>query len=126
MNDSVIFYWDRGNGLHIVESDDPPHFDNEPPLLGHAAALMNAGFEGVAVDQTRLANGRYFQALNVDTASPEGQMMQALHERQQAGFQLPLPEVVVRVVRDEYARRAEKAAIAAAEALAEDNRWVSP
>lgn len=108
MNDSVIFYWDRGNGLHIVESDDLPHFDNEPPLLGYAAALMNAGFQGVAVDQKRLANGRYLQALNVDTASPEGQMMQALHERHQAGFQLPLPEVVVQVVRDEYARRAEE------------------
>lgn len=109
MTDAVIFYLDRSSGLHIVESDDLPHFDNEPPLLAYAAALINAGFEGVAVDQTRLANGRYFQALNVDTASPEGQMMQALHERQQAGFQLPLPEVVVRFVGDEHARRAEEA-----------------
>lgn len=107
MNDSVIFYWDRGSGLHIMESDDLPHFDTEPPLMLHAVALINAGFEGVAIDQTRLANGRYFQALNVDTASPEGQMMQALHERHQAGFKLPLPEVVVQFVRDEYARRAK-------------------
>ncbi len=109
MNDSVIFYMDRGNGLHIVESADLPHFDNEPPLLACAAALMNAGFEGVAVDQTRLANGRYFQALNVDTASPEGQMMQALHQRHQAGFKLPLPEVVVQAVQIDYARRAKEA-----------------
>lgn len=106
MNGSLILYWDRGGDLLIVESDDLPHFDTEPPLLAHAAALLNAGFEGVAVDQKRLANGRYFHALNVDTASPEGQMMEALHERLQAGFKLPPPEVVVQAVQIEYARRA--------------------
>ncbi len=109
MTDSVIFYLDRSSGLHIVESDDLPHFDTVPPLMIHAVALMKAGFKGVAIDQTRLADGRYFQALNVDTASPEGQMMQALHERQQAGLKLPLPEVVVRFVGDEHARRAKEA-----------------
>ena len=109
MTDSVLLYVDRGNGPHIVESADLPHFDTEPPLLGHAAALMNAGFQGVAVDQKRLADGRYFQALNVDTASPEGQLMQALHERHQAGFKLPLTEVVVQAVQIEYARRAKEA-----------------
>jgi hypothetical protein len=109
MKDSAIFYVGRRNGLHIVESDDLPHFDNEPPLLAYAAALMEAGFEGVAVDQTRLANGRYFLALNVDAASPEGQMMQALHERHQAGLKRPLPEVVVQAVQIEYARRAKEA-----------------
>lgn len=106
MNDSLILYWGRGGDLLIVDSEGLPHFDTEPPLLAHAAALMNAGFDGVAVDQKRLANGQYFQALNVDTASPEGQMMEALHERLQAGFKLPPPEVVVQAVQIEYARRA--------------------
>lgn len=104
MKDSGNFGVERGNGLHVVESDDLPHFDNEPPLLADAAALLNAGFEGVAVDEMHLANGRHFQALIVYAASPEGQMMQALHERHQAGFKLPLPEVVVQAVRIECAR----------------------
>ncbi len=105
MTDSVIFYMDRSSGLHIVESDALPHFDTDPPLMIHAVALMNAGFKGVAIDQTRLADGRYFQALNVDTASPEGLMMQALSECYQAGVKLPLPEVVVQAVQIEYERR---------------------
>lgn len=105
MNGFIIFYFDRGNVLHIVDSDELPHFDTDPPLLMHALALINAGFEGVAVDEKRLANGRFFQAVNVDAASPEGQMMEALHERHQAGLKLPLPEVVVKAVQIEYKRR---------------------
>ena len=105
MTESIIFHLDRGNHLHILETNAIPHFDTFPPLLIHAAALINAGFKGVAIDEIRLANGRYCHALDVDMASPEGKVMQDLHDLHAAGGCLPSSQQVIKAVLDEYERR---------------------
>jgi hypothetical protein len=108
MNHSVIFYLDRGNCLHVLACEDLPHFDTCHPAMDLAVDLMNAGFEGVTIDERRLSNGRYFHALNSDPTSPEGQAIQALCELHAAGRPLPSSQLVVQAVLDEYARRAKE------------------
>lgn len=105
MSDSLVFYWDRGDVMHIVDPDGLKHFDNLPPLMLIAIEIINAGYKGVAIDEQLMSNGRYFQALNIDLASHEGEM---LHTLQDLGTNLPPVNVVLEALKIAYAEDGTK------------------
>jgi hypothetical protein len=104
MSESIVFLLNRANELHVIDPDSVPHSDGIHPIILIAAAVINAGFEGVAVDQMRLSDGRYFQAIDVNLATPEGVILHRLQQIAELGSQLPTPELVVDAIRRQYAR----------------------
>lgn len=104
MSESIVFLLNRANELHIIDPDTLPHSDDLHPIVEIVVAVLNAGFEGVAVDEKRLANGRYFQSVDVNLATPEGLILHRLQQIAESGGQLPTPELVVDAIRQQYAR----------------------
>lgn len=104
MSDSLVILHNRANELHVIDPDSVPHSDGLHPIILIAAAVINAGFEGVAVDQMRLSDGRYFQAIDVNMATPEGVILHRVQQIAESGGQLPTPELVVDAIRQQYAR----------------------
>ncbi len=102
MSDSIIFYLDRSGSVNIVASTDLPHTNDLNPIMKIAEFILHAGYTGVIIDQYRMANGRYFQALNVDLASPEGRVIDSLKNIDQAS--LPTPQNILEKIRSEYRR----------------------
>lgn len=105
MSDSLVFYWDRGDVMHIVDPDGLKHFDDLSPLMLIAIEIINAGYKGVVIDEQLMSNGHYFQALNIDLATPEGEMLQAL---QDLGANLPPVNVVLEALKLAYAQDGAK------------------
>jgi hypothetical protein len=100
MKSSILFYRDRGDTLNVVDSDALSHTDDISPIMLIAAAVMRAGYDGVIIDQYRMANGRYFQALNANSATPEGRILAALCKIDPS--QLPSPQDVLDDIRRAY------------------------
>jgi hypothetical protein len=100
MNNSLLLYLDRSNSIQVVDSESLPHTDGLSPIMLIAAAVMRAGYDGVVIDQYRMANGRYFQALNANNATPEGRILAALCKIDPS--QLPSPEDVLDDIRRAY------------------------
>ena len=101
MSDSLVFYWDRGDVMHVVDPDIMKHVDGFSPLMMIAIRIINAGYKGVVIDEQLMSNGRYFQALNVDLATHEGAMMNAL---QDCGENLPSVDIVLQPLKLAYAQ----------------------
>ena len=102
MKSSILMYLDRGDTVHVVDSSSLPHTNAISPLMLIVLEVILAGYEGVTVDEKRLADGRYFQALNVDKKTPEGQIMIKLRDLDQT--KLPTPKEVLKEIRDAYLR----------------------
>ena len=100
MNKSVIFYLDRSDTVQIIDPSTLSHSDGLNPIMLIAAAVINAGYDGVIVDEQRMANGRYFQALNTNSATPEGRILAALCKIDPS--QLPSPQDVLDDIRRAY------------------------
>ena len=100
MKSSILFYRDRGDTLHVIDSDELVHTDGLSPLLLIAVAVINAGYSGVIVDEYLMANGRYFQSINTNSATPEGRIVAALRKIDPS--QLPSPEAVLEEIRHAY------------------------
>jgi len=101
MSDSLVFYWDRGDVMHIVDPDGIEHFDGFSPLMMIAIGIINAGYKGVIIDEQLMSNGRYFQALNVDLATHEGAMMDVLRD---CGENIPSVDIVLQSLKLAYAQ----------------------
>ena len=100
MKSSVIFYLDQSDKMKIIDSSSLRHSDDLNPLMLIAVAVINAGFDGVIIDEQRLANGRYFQALNTNIATPEGRILAALSKVEPT--KLPTPKAVLEDIRRAY------------------------
>lgn len=107
MKKSILLYLDRSETIQIIESDSLPHTDDLSPIMWIGVAVINAGYKGIIIDEQRMANGRYFQALNTDHATPEGRVVAALCELDPA--MLPTPEEVLETIR--YAYDIERGAV---------------
>lgn len=102
MSDSLVFYWDRNDVMHVIDPDEVQHFPDEmPPLMVIAAAVINAGYGGVVVDEKRLNNGRYLYALNLNLGTCEGKIFADL---QQLGNELPSVKEVIGAIEKAYAQ----------------------
>ena len=102
MFDSLVFVHSRSNDLHIVDPDGIPHSDVPSPLILFAVDIIKAGYEGVAVDEIRLNNGRFVHSLEVDLATPEGVVMQKLSKALNEGRPLPNAPTVLEAIRSIY------------------------
>ena len=100
MSDSLLFYLDRSDTAHVVDSTSLPHTDDLSPIVKIAVAVLNAGYEGLILDEHPMANGRYFQAINVNLATPEGRTLKKLEDVPPS--MLPSPEEVLKIIRNEY------------------------
>ncbi len=100
MKKSLLAYLDRGDGIHLVDSEKLPHTDGLAPIMQIAVAIINAGYKGVVIDSHRMANGRYFQALNVDLSTLEGRFLKLLELTNRSAW--PSPEEFVQIIRAEY------------------------
>jgi len=103
MSDSIVFYHGRDDVLHVIDPDSLPHFDKHPPLIDFVIAVINAGYKGVAVDEKKLANGRFILCLSVNHETPEGQIIQALAMAANAGKSLPSIQFALEQIEKIYA-----------------------
>jgi hypothetical protein len=102
MSDSMIIYLDRNNNFQIIDPDCVPHSDGINPLQHIVIDVINAGYEGVAIDEKKLANGRYFQIISVNETTPEGQILSILSKNHQLGKSLPASRSVLQQIQAAY------------------------
>lgn len=102
MSSSNLMYLDRGGAIHIADSDALPQSDDTDSLIALAIEIIKAGYKGVIIDQYRLQNGRYFQAINGNIATPEGFILDAISANRQRGVDVPPSEIVLIGIRDAY------------------------
>ena len=102
MSDSLLFVHSRSNDLHIVDPDAIPHSDDLSPIMQLAGEVIKAGYEGVAIDELKLKNGRYVYSLEGDLATPEGVVMQKLSNALEQGRPLPNAATVLEAIRRIY------------------------
>jgi hypothetical protein len=102
MSDSLVFVHSRTNDLHIVDPDAIPHSDNLSPIMQLAGEVIKAGYEGVAIDELKLKNGRFVYSLEGDIATPEGAVMRKLSTALDEGRPLPNAPTVLEAIRRIY------------------------
>jgi hypothetical protein len=102
MSNSIVFYHDRNDDLHVIDPEALPDFDEHPPVLDIVRAVMNAGYQGVAVDEKQLANGMFILASSADQSTPEGQIVGALALEVANGKPLPSIEFVLEQIKNHY------------------------
>lgn len=102
MSNSIVFYHGRDDVVHIVDPDAVPHFNELPPLFQIVVAVMKAGYQGIVVDEKRLANGRVMHFLSVVQGTPEGNVLQDLMADANAGKPLPSIDNVLAQLRAQY------------------------
>ena len=104
MSNSVVLYHGRDDNLYVVDPDCIPHFDDTPPLLRLAAAIIEAGYDGVIVDEKKLSDGRFVHCLSTNSATPEGRILAGVSEAHSAGKPLPSTAAVMAAIRREHDR----------------------
>ena len=93
--ESLVFHMSRSGAVRVFDPATVPHFDGLAPILEIVAAVIAAGYRGVAVDELRLANGRYCQCLEVDVSTPEGKLLQQLSKCHERGDPMPSVKLVL-------------------------------
>lgn len=102
MNDSIVFYHDRNDVLHVVDPDATPHFEEYPPVFDIVCAVINAGYEGVVVDEKQLDNGQFLLGLSTNPFTPEGQIIEELVLAADDGVQMPSIALVLEQIKKQY------------------------
>ena len=101
MSNSLVFYSDRDDVVHIIDPDAIQNIDDEtPPLMMIAIAIINEGYEGVVIDEHRLNSGRYFHAISSNLDTHEGQIFDNLRKQT---VELPSPGTVLEKIKVAYA-----------------------
>jgi len=82
-HESLIYYIDKGGKLHLIDSENLDKTNEKlnldlHPVLYVVMEILKAGYTGICIDEFILKNGKYFQAINVDLASPEGRIVKKL------------------------------------------------
>lgn len=95
MSESRVAIFSRSGELRVIDPSTVPHHEGLNPLMQLAAAVLDAGYTGIAVDELKLQTGRILQSLEVDMATPEGQIFKVLSEIAQSGGELPVPQAVL-------------------------------
>lgn len=101
--ESLVLHMSRSGELRIFDPSTVPHFDDPVHLMAIAAAVLAAGYRGIAVDELRLANGRYCQCLEVDLSTAEGYLLQWLSRVHDNGGAMPSIEAVLDALASAYA-----------------------
>ena len=104
MSNSVVLYHGRNDNLYVIDPDCIPHFNDTPPLLLIAAAIIRAGYDGVIVDEKQLSNGRFVHCLATNSATPEGRILAGVSAAYSVGNPLPSTAAVLAAIRRKYER----------------------
>ena len=97
----MVFYWDRNDDIHVIDPDVIQHYEGEiSPLMMIAAAIINAGYRGVVIDEKQLNNGRFLFAVNANLGTHEGQIFAGL---QNSIGELPTAKDVLVTIETAYA-----------------------
>ena len=102
MSDSLLFVNSRSNDLHIVDLDAIPHSDDLSPIMQLAGEVIKAGYEGIAIDELKLKNGRYVYSLEVNLSTPDGVVIQKLSTALDEDRPLPNAPTVLEAIRRIY------------------------
>ncbi len=102
MSNSLLVHLSRSGEVIVSDCDDIPHTDDLAPIMQIAISVLNAGYTGIAVDELPLSNGRFAQALEVNLATPEGQIFQLLSAISCADEKLPSPQEVLTALEAAY------------------------
>jgi hypothetical protein len=102
MSDSLVFLRNRADGFCVFDPDDLQHTDGLSPIMLLAAAVIRAGYAGVAVDEVQLANGRYVHSMDVNLATHEGVLFQGLSSVAMSGGFLPSAQTVLSMLAQRY------------------------
>ena len=105
MTDSILLFASRSGDIHIFDSNSIEHFDNGHPLLNLSIPVINAGYQGIAIDEHKMANGRYCQALEVNDATQEGTIFAQLQKDYENGIPLPTPSKLLDRIARAYKRQ---------------------
>ena len=119
MSDSLVLLRNRADEFCIFDPDDIPHTDGLSPIMLLAAAVINAGYGGIAVDELRLTSGRYVQSMDVNIATHEGVLFRELSSAAMSGGAFPSAEEVLNILEQKY--RTSKA-----EELSRNDSHLSP
>jgi len=104
MSNSIVLFQGRDDNLYVVDPDCIPHFDDTPPLLQIAAAIIQAGYAGVIIDEKQLSNGRFVHCLSINSATPEGRILAGISVARSSGNALPSTAAVLDYIHGEYNR----------------------
>lgn len=77
-SESILFFMDKSNHLHIIDPDALPYSDKEPPISLLVNDLIQAGYKGVFIDTYVLSSGVKFQSIQFDMRTPEGKLISTL------------------------------------------------
>ncbi len=89
MSDILLIYHSRSGDIYVIDPDDVPFSTQTPQILDIGIAILNAGYKGVALDEKRLMDGRYFVVTGINLGTHEGVYMGQLMKLQDEGQQLP-------------------------------------
>ena len=95
MSESRVAIFSRSGELRVIDPSTVSHHDGLHPLMQLAVAVLDAGYTGIAVDELKLQNGRILLSLEVDMATPEGQIFKVLSEIAESGGELPVSQAVL-------------------------------
>lgn len=102
---SLIFYWNKSDDLYIMDSDSLDLMGDQDPILEITLDVMNAGFDGVAVDTAKLASGKYFYGVNIRPDKPEGKIISDIQDLFNSGHHIPSSRVVINRIKKAYKKK---------------------
>ncbi len=92
---SMGIYLNRNGGVDMFDPDHLPASEDQEELNNIAIAVINAGYQGIKIDESRFSNGKYVQVIAGRLDTPEGVLLQHLKEAFERNEQLPSPELVL-------------------------------
>jgi len=102
MTKSITLHHGRDDVFYAVDPDDLPIAQNLQ-VIDFVVAVINAGFDGVVVDEKRLSDGRFIHCISVNLETPEGQIVQALASAADLGEPMPSIKFVLEKIKNKYA-----------------------
>jgi len=102
---STIFYLSRSGNLVVMDSNSLDRTGVNEPIIEIALDLINAGFEGVAVDTKKLSNGEYFFAVEIQPDTPEGKLISDAQNLINSGRPIPSSQVLINRIKAAYKKK---------------------
>ncbi len=92
---SLCIYLDRNGRFQVFDPRKLPASEAQVDLNDIAVAVINAGHQGIKIDESRLSNGKYVQAIAVRLDTYEGIIFNGLKAAFERKEPLPSPDAVL-------------------------------
>lgn len=98
-------YVDRyGNPPVTFEDEEIDRWSGTPDakfITALAVAIINAGYEGVRISETRVGADRYFHYIHANTSSPEGGVFEGVRKLLSQKKQVPPIDELLAIIENE-------------------------